>query len=642
MKKRILALFLCILTVGAVALNGCTKQTEEQETVEPTGFYEAPVFEESGINIIENGTTEYTIVIPADADELTLTASNDLSGFWAASTGVLVPVVTDDTLVSDVSDGKYISLGNTTIFENHNITLDSDLGVSGYQLKRVGNTLLICAKDTKGVSCGVYDLLQFTVGFEIYAQDEIAYDKKDSVPLYNFDFKYIPSIQIRHYNAKDIASDRLYSQRSQLHNFCSDFITFCHTVITVFLPVEEYYDEHPDWYSTDSGGDQWQLCFTSEGARHEMVAKIKDLIIASPSGSLVQIGMEDNHNMCQCENCVAAYEKYGNYGAVQLEFTNQLAEEINPWLEANYPDRDFKFVFFAYATSEDAPAKFNESTGKYEPVSEYFRVVDHVAVMLAPITMCFDKPVQDPSNSSSYRNMQAWHDLFASAGKEENIVVYHYSMGAYAELFPFDNYGVIADTYKYYSEIGTSAIFDQGATYTRKAFMEALSSYIQSKLLYNCELDVSQLISDFMAHYFDVAGDTMNDYFNFVRANLQYHRENSGFSAKIFATLDDPTYWDIGTTNLMLDYIDRALTEIEVYKESDPTRYEQLHDRLMREKILPMYILMQYYSQFLTLEQKVQYIDDVSYYADKFGIVETSEGKVNLQSIIQSWRDGIQ
>ena len=640
MKKRILALLLCIFTASAFGMSGCSQQSATN--VEPTGFYEDPVFESSGVNIIENSETDYVIVIPDDADDMTVVTADDLSAFWALSTGVTVPVVTDDTIVGDVYGGKYISVGNTTVFEKNNVTLDSDLGVSGYRLKRIGNTLIIGANDTKGVACGVYDLLQFTIGFEVYAQDEIGYDKKDVIPLYDCDFKYVPSIQIRHYNAKDIASDRLYSWRSRLHNFCSDFITFCHTVISVFLPVEEYYAEHPDWYSTDSGGDKWQLCFTSEGARHEMVAKIKELVQASSGGSLVQIGMEDNHNLCQCSDCVAAYEKYGNYGAVQLEFTNLLAEEINPWLEANYPDREIKFVFFAYSTSEDAPATFNESTGKYEPVSEYFRVVENVAVMLAPITMSFDKPVQDPANSSSYRNMQAWYDLFSSVGRDENIVVYHYSMGAYAELFPFDNYGVIADTYKYYSDIGTTAIFDQGATYTRKAFMEALSSYIQSKLLYNCGLDVSKLISDFMAHYFDVAGDTMNEYFNFVRANLQYHRENNGYAAKIFATLDDPTYWDIGTTNLMMKYIDKALDEIEIYKDTNPARYEQLHDRLMREKILPMYILMQYYTQFLTLEQKIEYIDQVSFYTKKFGIVETSEGKVNMQSIIESWRDGIQ
>ena len=152
-------------------MSGCSQQSATN--VEPTGFYEDPVFESSGVNIIENSETDYVIVIPADADDMTVVTADDLSAFWALSTGVTVPVVTDDTIVGDVYGGKYISVGNTTVFEKNNVTLDSDLGVSGYRLKRIGNTLIIGANDTKGVACGVYDLLQFTIGFEVYAQDEI-------------------------------------------------------------------------------------------------------------------------------------------------------------------------------------------------------------------------------------------------------------------------------------------------------------------------------------------------------------------------------------------------------------------------------------------------------------------------------------
>ena len=71
-----------------------------------------------------------------------------------------------------------ISLGDTNIWTGSGLELTSDLRETGYVMKRMGNTIVCNAKDGVGTVSAVYDMLNYMVGFECYAIDEVYYEEK--------------------------------------------------------------------------------------------------------------------------------------------------------------------------------------------------------------------------------------------------------------------------------------------------------------------------------------------------------------------------------------------------------------------------------------------------------------------------------
>ena len=62
-------------------------------------------------------------------------------------------------------------------------------------------------------------------------------------------------------------------------------------------------------------------------------------------------------------------EKYGTLSSTIIQFLNDLNALIREWFETEEGKvyaRDLRIVFLAYNGYEDAPATYNESTGKYE------------------------------------------------------------------------------------------------------------------------------------------------------------------------------------------------------------------------------------------------------------------------------------
>ena len=66
--------------------------------------------------ILVNGNTDYKIVVPEEQDDYIKNASLDMKDILFESTGATFPIITDEGLTYS-EDTKYISLGNTTIFE---------------------------------------------------------------------------------------------------------------------------------------------------------------------------------------------------------------------------------------------------------------------------------------------------------------------------------------------------------------------------------------------------------------------------------------------------------------------------------------------------------------------------------------------
>lgn len=636
MKKTRICKFLASLLVIAMMLPlaGCNKSNGGYEEV-PAPSTEQGKPDVTGTNIVENGTSEYQIVIPEESDNATDFAATDLAEFIRLSTGVNLPIVSDSGLSYNESS-KYISLGQTTLLEQAGVTITKEqLGESGYIIKTIGNSLFIAgitAPTFQGTTCGIYDFLYDAIGWKYYAADEIVYEKTDTIPLYALDKEVRPSIDIRCLAMHSIMSDRIANYRLRLISNNGDvWSTFTHTLITVYLPVDKYAEAHPDWYV---GGNQ-QLCLTNEEMIQELILRVEEMLDKDPNTTKVMLGHEDNNTVCQCDNCMAVAAKYGNvYSGVELELTIKVAEAVDKWAEANYPGRKISYAFFAYGPTINAPVTYDEATDTFTANCPDTVIPDNVGVLIAPIAMNFSKAPQDPENQAAYIQMRAWNYLFGG----KNIAVWNYALNAYSYFFNFNNFGVAKDYYAFYEEIGTNYIYDQGYYDSNICTFEDLRTYVQSQLMWDASQSYEDLAYDFMEHYYGPASDAIKDYYNSVRAHYHYLEQNNAASGTVFFLLDDKNIWPIGVVNDFLSCFDDAFTALEPLKETDPDRYQVLYSRVQKERLSPIYMMLSYYIDQLSDEEKNGYIEDFEIYTKMFGIQSARENSFGLQSLIDGWK----
>lgn len=648
--KRFAAMFLAALTL-TVSMTSCGKTDSGSDsnggdtpgggTVIDYERAEAMLPEkinETGVNIVENGRSDYKIVVPDDADALISFAAKEMQTFIKDSTGAELPIIGDSGADFDET-AKYISIGQTLVFKGSGLDITDDMKDTGYFMKRFGNTVVIVAKNSNGSLSAVYDFLNYEIGLEVYATDELTYEKKSVMPLFDYDIKFIPVLDRRKILAEAFDASDVYTKRMRLWSWfgLGEWITFAHTTVEKFLPKDRYYEAHPDWYS-ESGT---QVCYSNAEMRAAMEEAIKSYISSSPDGFYVMIGHEDDKFMCGCDNCVAERELMGGYGGQELNFTNTVAEELEPWLLENYPDREIYFVFFAYQTSEEPPAKYDETTGKWTPVWKDFKVNRNVKVMCAPVYTDFSQNLTGETNASYYKNMKGWSEIFKQAGVDDGLVIWTYSTAAVSYFATINNFAISGEHYRTLSDLGAVYVMDQNTADSNLPMLEQLKLYTMSKMMYRRDYDYNELVDDFIDHYYGAAAEEMTEYYEFIRARYKWLNENMSFTGRIFSDTTLPAYWPRPVVQEMLDIIDRGLDKLETIKTSDPERYEILYARLKREKLSPIYFMFEYYMDYLTQDKKEEYYNDMEVYTAKFNILGTREGANNMLSKLEGWKSQI-
>lgn len=626
MRKKISSLVAVLLLLTMTCqLAGCQGGTAT----------ESGKLKSTGVNIVEDKKSDYVIVVPESPDYVTSLAASELNEFLSLSSGVTLQIVEEDAF--DATTMKhFISLGETERLEEAGIMVEKDkLGEGGYVMKTVGENLYISGiteNSYNGTLYGVYDWLGDTVGYHCYAEDEIVYDKMDTVPLYSFDTTYRPSLDIREVAYKDFNTNALYSYRMYTQDSNHGvWNSFAHTMVSQYLPYETYGEAHPDWYAANGE----QLCLSNEEVVQEMITQVKAQLDVFPDRNYVTIGREDNSTMCTCSKCTETTQKYGgNYSGLELEFTNKVAKGVDALVAAEDPDRKLTYFFFAYGPTLNAPMTYDENTKTYTPIFENTEVYENVGVLIAPISMDFAKTPQDSANQAAYESMKAWSQLLG----RKNIAIWNYCLGPYAYMFNFNNFGVIQEYYRFYEEIGAKLIYDQGNYDSGIPTFYAMRIYTQTQLGRDSSQSYDELADDFMKHYYGEAYDAMKKYYDFIRTYYRYLDDHDYTTGQVFFLYDDKNLWPIGTVQSILSYMDEGLEAIEPLKETDPERYEQLYNRLQRERMSPVYMMLQYYINQLSDAEKEAYIADFEKYANMYGIESTRESGFDLSSVISNWK----
>lgn len=617
---KVISLLLCAVMLFALA--ACNKNDTPTDNKPDKTAY----------NLVQDGVSEYKIVLSATATANELFAANELANFLNLATGAELEIVTDEEYPS--SDA-IIAIGNTKQAQAANAVSGQNLATSSFVLKTVGNSLYVTAdKNGDGEAClyGVYQILQDAVNFRVYAADEIGYDTdNDTIPLYNYDKVYKPTFDQRELGYASIANDETYKKRMRLvwHDTDVRWTLHGHTQASHFVnpdfsdtlhPEHEgmtYGQAHPDWF------DGGQLCW-SAGAEMERVAaeKLIRYIENYPQGEYIMLGQMDNTDYCSCDRCKKKMAELGiNPAGMQILFLNNVIKIAEQWRAENRPEQDVKYVTFAYNGTLQPLVKKDEN-GNLVAINDQVKPHDKLYIYFTPIETDFAVDLSNQRNLSVMEALNGWNAL--ASGR---IMVYIYDINFHNYFINFNNFGTVEGMYRDYLDNGVYYMYSQGPIDTCVPCFQEMRVFVESQLMWDIGQGYDNLVNEFMQAYYRDAAPAVRKFYELIRNRYAryYAVDDTSLGGGIYDSIGDSDIWTENLVNALGDALDDALSAVEKYKTTDNELYAKLHDRIMKEYLSVIFLKLSYYQASYTSAQIAEMKANFKYYTTYFQITNYAE-----------------
>ena len=595
--------------------------------------------------IVQDGVTDYVLVVPANASERVELAIDEFKVLFKRATNIEIPSVLDnsgDPILTD-ENAKRISIGETSLVTSMSDAEKQELGYNpsvlgsdGVRIVTRKNTVYILGGSFYGVLYSVYDFMQICFNYEFYYRNCIEMDQNvKNLKLRNFNVIDIPDIATRNYGNcvsvfKDAWDFELDSGVVDATDVSRAMQRYRYSTTTeIFLPIYEtvggtvfnygfhnvyYYvnPKEPDiWRSTwlsdaaPSGDPTFQeLCYTAHGNKEDLDA----LVEACAKKIIYSLGMEkwndrkyvgftimDGGFQCECEACVKACEADGgSYAGAIIRVANRMMEKVRDWMAANgQKDRELNLFFFAYGTTEKAPVKYNEATKSYEPANQSVICRDDVYVYICTHNDCRSIYWADGENKQDIEEIVKWGavaDHMFNWFYQQRYVLY----SAYFDTFSMMN----NDMYAYVLQNGASYAFNQGdyrgETVTGYGL---LNEYVYSKLMWDATLSIEDLTKKFFKAMYKDAADTMYEIFVDEREYSMSVSQDVTVGEYNYSKPDKASLYPYKARLLpLIEKYEKALSEIEILKKTSPNEYELVRQRINTEYVAPLYLTLRFHA----------------------------------------------
>lgn len=625
MKQSKKGLLLVSLLVFSLAACSPTAETSSSSSASSS----ATPSLESHSYFVKGGLSEYSIVLP-DASSATLGfAASELSDFISESTGASLPIVTVDELQSG---NLYVSLGKTGLSSAAETkAAASDLGTSGYYISTFESNVYILGGEStadEGVLNGVYDFLNDAISFRAYSGDEIYYENKVDVPLYEYDTVKKPSFDVRSIGYRSLMNDETYRRRMRVIDQYSDerWGLYGHSLASALAPVSTLYESHPTWFTSKD----LKTCQLNYLAGEELVTycanSLISLIEAKPKAEYFMLGQEDNNNFPSGTDVNEALSSWaGTMQGLQIAFINQVIEQVEAWREKSAPERTIKYVCFAYLATLDAPVK-KDAEGNYVAYSDKVIPNDKLSIYFTPIGTDFSKPLTDADNLGVYQSLLGYKAIASG-----QIMVYIYDINFSNYLVNFNNIGTVSSMYQAFKDAGVYYLYTQGPLDTVTPGLEQMRIYVESRLMWDSSLSYFELVQDFMNHYFHEAGDALLKYYTITFDRYTVYCGESGVTyGSIYSSINSKDLWTDGVVQALGKALDEGKEALLPLKESDSELYTSLYERIEKEYITVLFLELSHYTVYLSSEEIANKKSEFFNYARTFHITRQSEnGDIN-------------
>lgn len=638
MKKRfitIITLALCLLLTFST-LAACSKKTPEsiqrkEEVYAPGG--EPQSFSATDIVLIRNGASDYKIVIPAGANRAITHAGSELQLFLKESTGVELPIITDEGLTHD-NNQKYLSVGHTSLLKAQtDIILDKDeIGDGGTTIYRKENTVYIAGPGDYGTLYSVYRFLFYTIDFVAYTPDCIVYDYNTQLMVLDFNYKWKPA-----YTFVDGSEEAMGLQTPGLtatdtfrmyHSFSGTSGTesltgevwsgyYCHTM-TYFVSKENY----PELYAN---GDQ--LCYTNplslEVCAASAIAKCK-----APAGPYIMIGGLDHAGYCRCAECERQSALYGGQGGLYSRFLNAVAQKVEEYYQEQGITYEITIVGLMYYAYSFAPVTDNgDGTYTVVPVDANDPKVLYPTNMLdeegqvrvgscyVTIDSCFTHPLNDPhceTNVYESNKIRAW----GAVGSSVNI--YDYGVNLAAFTYHFNTWSHSSGTFEFLHQFNGGIYSEESQHENGINSFHLWRAFIRGQHGRNPYQSTEKLLNDFISNYFGPGAEELREYFDCLMENYEkiyVLQESEHFG--IFTPLKTSGNW---TRENLVHYKQILQTAMDKCDRSGLDNADVYKERIYQEYILVLINENEAFSAYYSPEEKKLIQEEIAIAREKYDI----------------------
>ncbi len=607
LKFLIVPLLIISMLLSVCSCNKKSNNNDDDDVIGPS----KPITTYTQTHIVENGASEYKVVIPENADPYVVFAGTELVQFIFQSTGVMIETVTAKGLTYD-QDNKYLSIGDNEYYRSAGLNYDlNSLGYSDYYVTTLGNSLFMLGGNKYGTLYSVYEVLERLVDLKVYADDEITVKSNAELFLPDLDLLVLPQFDYRLGSRELTWVDGTYARRLKVVSMNTPIMSTGGKNHNSFgiMPKERYFELHRDWYSTDGE----QLCYSQEDMLDEMVENLKVYILNDTTDAeIVMIGEQDVGTWCECDECAASLLKYGSDSAVYIQAINYVARKLTAWLKETLPDhRPLTYMLFAYYKPETPPLHYNSEKGDWEdPVDDTVICDDNVAIWYAPIYTNYTYRFTDPENKFVADYMRGWGKVC------KNFYMWDYANNYNCYLIGSNSFNVFQDNIQFAVDCGVQFYFTQASHDSRQPVFEELREYLTANLMWDCNIDYASYIDDFFINYYKDSAQAMKKYFDAFRDYYAYLEETQSLSGNIFHVLRNANYWPKHLLDKWMEYIDEAYESIEHLKTTDIDLYNKLHNRINKESLSIRFLLIDLhagsYSEQQLLDMKYAWKDDAT------------------------------
>lgn len=498
------------------------------------------------MKIVENGFTEYKILIPSEADRAVLHAAHELQHFIEKSTGSRLQIWRDTFLhrLSKETDwspipsrawrgewsdrlypSKFISLGRTKLFEAQNFGNDyACLNGDGFYLQTRGEHLFVSARCDRGILYGVYEILERFLGVRFLTERETYVPCRKEMIVQDCDEKCVPAFAMRVYLVGGVHQDWVepdfyvrsrtndsFTQMDEAHggrapmwgrNVDHNF--------HFYVPMETYFRSHPEFYYIDKTyGPTIDLLngITEDGKLDEsmevsvlkiVIEEMKKDIAANPDIDYFMFEQEDGPFFYPYTDPkkVETEKKYGRTG-ILIRFCNVLATELQKWCDAELGGRKINIVTFAYSYTSDAPVR--EENGKFVPIDETVIAKDNVVIRMALMSNAYYSYFDERQEDYIQNALAQW----GACAKHFMFWAYDNNFTRYLYYFP--SFHTMQDNVRGFRDLGISYLCMQGPHNTCVSWQGNMRAYVYRNLMWNPDRDADALLREYLDLYYKMA-----------------------------------------------------------------------------------------------------------------------------------------
>ena len=630
-RKKIVAVVLAaVLCAGALAtliVLLCTGafggKDKDQNTLKPV----------AGVYLAEDFSSDYRIVIPADADKVEKIAGEELADFLYRATGAVFSVVSDAGLSYD-ENKKYISVGDTAILRGSGVTPDADLlEENGCRIVTKGNQIIAAGATSNGTLRSVYVLLDRLVGFEAYTTDIVRVENRPSLPLYELDITYLPGVDIANYSTGDaggmVTDEQILGymrmglipavwMANDLNGLRWGGGMNSHTMFK--LVPESLYADHPEWFVAENGTVMQVNLFCKDEAFWETVTgNLFRIIRENPDATWFMIGNMDNRaDIGAGEGWAEAKAKYRNSG-IYVQFLNRVADAV----KEEFPDRPIKIFGLAYFSVEAPPVV--EAESGYAPIDESVIPRDNVVIQHAPHDACHGHAIDDencPYNETYRKYYEGWAEI------SPHMSLWDYGCNFSEYFMYFNTFGAFQGNMRFYSGYGNMSYMFYEANHNKKGPFEELKRYLFAKLAENPDADYDALVEDFMINVFGPASAEVQKFYEDLRNHFTWMGTTAGnYCFRNFNTYgqnwSNKRFWPYERLQSFADTLSAAQRKVDESTLS-ATEKKDATDRITNLAMYIRYWQLRWYESYYTQaqfdEMWAQFVADCEY----FGVTNTN------------------